>query len=289
MKPPGWVENKLEPTLDATPDRKVLVVEGDDDEIVYRAAVDKVARAKGVLEGQVAVLAAGSKWAVLRGLRWLQDTGWWPAKGLDPKNLVAIVDRDEWEEPTIAAERKVLRQLRVNGDRHCLESYFCDPEELQQALFSKDKGKYEAPWDALHKEVNAQRPMWVPHWALWVTLHRAAAKLTQELEFPKAVLNERPLPKDGVIKQQLQEWAKVLDPKALFAAFEQTRDQAMRARHATQVRSRLHAGDFFNQVVLPLLQKCDPAVPPKDWMVQIVEWWPNLPSDLDGLLDGLVA
>jgi hypothetical protein len=286
---PDWVDNKLTPILTATPGLKVLVVEGDDDEAVYRAALDKLARAKDILEGHVAIIAAGGKRAVLRGLAWLRDTDWWAARGVNPNNTAAIVDRDEWDRAMVTAQKRELPQLRVNEVRHCLESYFCDPDELKDALLGKNSAKYKAPLENLRKAVAEKRADWVPHWALWVTLHRASAKLALELEFPTAVLNEKPLPKDGAIKQQLQEWSKVLDVNSLFSEFDDRRKKATCARHSTQARGCVHGKDFFHQVVLPMLQECDATVAPKDWMIRLLEWWPRMPKDLETILDDLVV
>ena len=276
-EPPSWVAHKLIPILQATLKRNVLVVEGDNDLAVYERWAARIKTPRQTLPS-AEILVAGSKSTLLKGLAWLRD------EGGNPTNVFGLVDRDEWDSAIVAARRHELPQLRVNSTRHCLESYFSDPEEVIASLAAADGEKLME----LRKHLRSARMIWVPHWALWVTLQRACVALSLDAKFPNVFFNQHPLPKDGIIKQQLREWSDVLKPKTLFEAFEQERASSLRKQHSTQFRSCVYAKDFFPQVVLPELRKLDHTVKSEDWMVTLAQKMPDVPADVKAILQPIV-
>src|SRR5262249_22829869 len=112
--------------LAISPLRKALVVEGPDDVAIYTEWLRKLA-APNPFDATLDLVAANGRTAVLACRRWFADNGGEP-------RVFGLVDRDEWDAATITRWRTTLPQLRVNADRHGIESYFCDPDEIAPAL-----------------------------------------------------------------------------------------------------------------------------------------------------------
>jgi hypothetical protein len=276
----NWAQSTLQPLLFDAPLQKFLVVEGEDDQFFYQRWLERIDRGAA---GKIQVEQPGSKAKVLDALDWLQTSGG------NPANVVGVVDRDEWTKKDIQQMQAKLRQLRVNSQRHTLESYFTDPDEIQAALFARDQLKYKAPVENLRNAVAAARKEWVEHWALWSTLQRVWVRLNLDEQFPKSILDRCPVPTEGQIEKQLREWAKILNVKDLMTSFKDERDKAFGKTHSIQVRSCVHGKNFFNQVVKSRLCQCDPAVKVDSWMAQLIAWSPKVPTDLENLLKDLLV
>lgn len=124
MRSSPWLEERVIPLLEAG--RRVLLVEGEEDQKVYETWLDKLAGGAG--SGRVPnVVPTGSKAKVLQHITALQQE----AKA---GRLHGLIDRDEWDEKEVNSHMSELTGLLVNPDRHCLESYFCEPGELKAAL-----------------------------------------------------------------------------------------------------------------------------------------------------------
>jgi hypothetical protein len=57
----------------------------------------------------------------------------------------------------------------VNSGRHCIESYFCDPDEVVAALLARDAAKYGPTEATLRGALSSPLAEWVDHWAMWTT------------------------------------------------------------------------------------------------------------------------
>jgi len=282
MDAPAWIVEKVQPRLDAGVPR-ILAVEGPDDVKVYAAWLERLAASTGeTFSSQVDLVDAGSKRSLLSGLRWLRDHGG------DPQTVFGLADRDEWEAATIQQLTQELVRLRVNVHRHCLESYFCDPEEIVATLRHKDGSQYGRHVPELTRAIARRRKDWVCHWCLWVTLQRVAVQLSQDGEFPDVFHGQHPLPSDNTIKQRLRAWSAVIAPKAVFTQFDTLRSASLRLPHKRQFRERVYAKDFYPQVVKPQLLKADGAIQAQDWMVSLAEWSPEVPEDIRSILEPLV-
>ncbi|HEY3966381.1 MAG TPA: hypothetical protein VGM05_17605 [Planctomycetaceae bacterium] len=282
LTPPDWVKNHVIPRLGATPVR-VLAVEGLDDLKVYERWLDKLAAELNVLpSSKVLVVETAGKTRLIGGLEWLRDHAG------DPAHVFGLVDRDEWTSKAAQLVKQALPRLLVNESRHCLESYFCDPDELDAALQSRDVANYGPELPNLRIAIGQARETWVPHWALWVTLQRAHAELTHDGQFPNNFHGQHPLPADAEIKRRLAAWSKTLDPKHLFTGFDQLRTSALKRNHRRQFRECIYSKDFYPQIVKPLLLKLDPAIDPDDWPINLADWSPDVPADIRMILDPLL-
>src|SRR5207245_7356041 len=59
-----------------------------------------------------------------------------------PGDAYALRDRDAWDAARMATARAANPRLLVNPSRHCIESYFCDPDEVVSALLAQDAANY---------------------------------------------------------------------------------------------------------------------------------------------------
>jgi hypothetical protein len=163
-QPPRWADQALK-VLPAK--KRVLAVEGKLDLGVYSKWLERLAAAMGTIVSSIlVVLPADGKPSVLKGLEWLRD------EGGNPTDVFGLVDRDEWDAATIATKRSELPQLLVNEDRHCLESYFSEPGEIEVALQLRDAVRNGPGLPGLRTRLESAVLEWVDHWSLWVTTNR---------------------------------------------------------------------------------------------------------------------
>ncbi len=201
--------------------------------------------------------------------------------------IYGLVDRDEWDAATIAAQREADPCLLVNPSRHCLESYFTDPHEIEAALLAKDRQSYGAHIATLRGHIESHRADWVDHWSLWVTMSRVCRKLGEE-SFPGFFHDQYVLPRDVEIKNRLKVWATVVDSCAAFLAFDRERTRAREEDHSIQLRSCVYAKKFYPIIVV---QGVLNALGPSDgrgWMLKLAKWSPTVPKDLAPLLKSLL-
>lgn len=274
--------------LGASPSKKVLIVEGPSDRAVYGKWLKRLA-APGLYSAHVEVVdgrgkgAGGGKSAVLAALQWLRDH-----EG-DPQRVFGLVDRDEWDDATIQRKLADLSQLRVNARRHSLESYFCDPGELEPALLA-----INATWGsqtaALQEQIEVQRADYVVHWALLTTTERIKIRMVEE-GYPGHFVETVPVPSDGAIQEQFQRWAGVLNHESVFQAFNSLRRTARAVPADQAYRSHIWAKRFFRKVVYaaPHGLQAIHNKSPDDWMVDLAEWAPQVPLDLVSILEPLLV
>ncbi|HEV3255446.1 MAG TPA: hypothetical protein VG013_01075, partial [Gemmataceae bacterium] len=139
------------------------------------------------------------KRAVLTVLEWFRDHGG------NPGHLFGLVDRDEWDVATIAAQAAALPQLRVVASRDCLESFFTDPDELEPSLQAEDPA-YVGQLPAFRAHLEAALPARVAHWALFMTTERLKERMKAAL-YPSAFHGAIPIPAEADIERQFQQWA----------------------------------------------------------------------------------
>src|SRR5437879_3840056 len=127
MNTPPKPVPQVQKTLGASPGKRILLVEGQNDKAVYEAWLKKLA-APNLFSDRVVVEAVGGRPAVLAALEWFRDHGG------NPGHLFGLVDRDEWDAAILVVQTAAMPQLRVVAGRDCLESYFADPDELEPSL-----------------------------------------------------------------------------------------------------------------------------------------------------------
>ena len=240
---PDWMRDVAVPTLKTG--KRVLAVEGDDDKKVYRSWLEKLAPRGPSFTDRLVIVDAGGRDQVLQGLIWYRDLAT-PPSG----ELFGLVDRDEWDAEAVAAKQAAIPRLLVNERRHCVESYFIDPSQIEAALLAKNDALYRPHIPAIRGVIESECEAWVDHWALWVTMCRVSRRLSEEL-FPGHFHDQVPLPNDAEIEDRLQAWAGIVDAGATIEAFRQVRDAARARPAAEQFRGCIHAKKFLTRVVVP--------------------------------------
>jgi hypothetical protein len=257
--------------------QRVLVLEGPLDKTIYTKWFQKLAAPGTLFTSKVSLIDVGGKKDALAVLEWFRDHGG------NPGRLFGLVDRDEWDAATIAFKTQALPQLRVNGDRHSIESYFCDPTEIGWALSQQQLA-------ALQAQVLAALPERVDHWALFSVTERVKERLIAA-EYPGIFHNQYQLPPDPEIRQRLQTWASILDPNAVFAEFDQLRAAAHGLGVQEQCRRAVWAKDFYEQIVYAGANGLQ-SVQGKslnDWMIDLADNAPGVPADIAALLQPLLV
>jgi hypothetical protein len=288
--PKAWVQRAL---TAAAQNKKVLAIEGKFDVAVYREWLAK--RLGPTWTNQVHLEKAGEgdrggRSPLLAGLRWLQEHN-------DPDKdvIFGLADRDEWEPGDIAALQVELPTLLVNESRHSLESYFCDPDELDAALQTRDTatgtGTFAPHLAALRQQLENARGDYVPHWALGCTIQRANERIRTDEQYPAFFRDTCPLPADANVQAKLHAWAAMLDPAVLFASFDALRGASLARPIAEQFRSCVEPKLFFGRIVVAgahglnsIQQK-----PAEDWMIELARWSAAMPPDLEVTLNPVLT
>ena len=278
---PDWMRPVALPTLKQG--KRVLVVEGDDDKDVYIAWLKQLTPRGTIFSDRLVVVDAGSRDQVLQGLLWYRDVASPP-----PGQLFGLVDRDEWDAPTLSAKRAEIPRLLVNESRHCVESYFIDPAEIEAALLEKDRTLYGPSIPAIRTAIDRERLAWVDHWALWVTMCRVSRRLSEEL-FPGRFHDHVPLPADPDVEQRLRDWASIVEAGTIFESFRQERGAARAGTETEQFHGCIHAKKFFTRIVVPNALHSLGRHDAKNWMLKLAKWMPVVPGDLQPILQPLLG
>jgi hypothetical protein len=277
--PPDWIRKQVLPILHQG--KSVLAVEGDDDKDVYMAWLKKLTRRGTIVSDKIVIVSAGDKMKVLEALDWQG------AQAPTTPKLYGLVDRDEWDAATLTARRAAYPSLLVNPSRHCLESYFTDPQEIEAALLAKDRQFYRPRMGALRDHIESHRANWVDHWSLWVTMSRVCRKLGEE-SFPGFFHEQYVLRRDAEIQRRLRVWGAVVSSRTMFNTFVQERTQARGELPSVQLRSWIYAKKFYPIVVVQ--GGLNPLGPSdgRGWMLKPAKWSPTVPPDLAPLLKPLL-
>jgi hypothetical protein len=277
---PDWMNTIAWPTLKQG--KRVLAVEGRIDKKVYTAWLETLAQRGTIVSDKVVVIDAGDKFNVLKGLTWLRNLANRP-----PGVLYGLVDRDDWDAGAIATQTAAIPGLLLNPERHCIESYFCDPLEIGAALRAKHPTQYTSDIQRIDSHLKAQLPAWVDHWSLWVTTCRISRRMTEEA-FPGFFHDQLPLPDDRTIQARLQTWAQVVDPSKVLAAFRQERSAARLKTSSEQFRSCVHAKMFYRQIVVGEALQPMKSEDANAWMRKLAKWMADAPVDLAPMLRPLL-
>lgn len=279
-QPREWV---IKAQTAAAQNKKVLFVEGKTDVKVYTEWLKKLLGPTWANE--VFLEESKDRPNLVSGLRWLRDNN-------DPAQAVifGLADRDEWEADDLAALAGELPTLLVNPQRHSLESYFCDPDEIELILGERDavtgKDEFAPRMAGLRDQMEDARKDYVPNWALAHVLQRANERIRDDERYPTYFHNTCPLPPDGDILAKLEAWAGVLEPNSLFAAFDTLRTGSLLRPVSEQFRSCIESKVFLGKVVLEGPHGLT-SIQPKskeDWMIELARWSPAMPSDLQAIL-----
>ncbi len=279
--PPKPVPRVLN-ALNASPGKRILLVEGRNDQVVYEAWLKKLAYPNFFTDKVVLEVVEG-RLAVLAALEWFRY------QGGNPGHLFGLVDRDEWNDAHIVTQTAALPQLRVVAGRDCLESYFADPNELEQCLYAEDAA-YAAQMPAFRAHLMAALPARVAHWALFMTTERIKERMNAAL-YPGAFHATIPIPPDADIQHRFHTWASHVAHPQLFNEFVALRGLALAAPPAIQFRSHISAKRFFEDVVHPGPEGLQRFRAKSDttWRIELAENAPAVPTDIAAILQPLLV
>ncbi len=270
-------------TIRSTSNRAVLVLEGKEDSEVYSRWLKKLMGPGSVVSGRLNLVAVGGKINVLTALEWYRDH-----EG-NPDNIFGIVDRDEWDDATIATKKGDLSQLRVNTMRHGIESYFCDPSEIEPALLAEDTSTYGPLIAAFNTQAATALEARVDHWCLFTVTERVKQRMI-EVEYPGIFHDLFELPDDTEILSRLRTWSSILDSDRIFDEFTRLRSDARSRTSSDRFRGCVWAKPFFEGVVCSGaagLQQMK-AKNTTTWMIDLAEHSPTVPADIEAILRELI-
>lgn len=272
----SWVENARNA---ASQNKKVLAVEGTTDKQVLMPWMEK--QLGPTWANSVYVEETRGRAGLLSGLSWLQTNN-------DPllASIFGLADRDEWQPHQTAALQAELPRLLVNLQRHSLESYFCDPDELQAILEARDvatsSNAFAAILPGLRQQMLAALPDYVAHWSLCHVVQQANERIRQDAHYPDFFINQCPLPDDAAIRTKLAEWSAIVDANALFAGYTHLKAASLTRPQAEQFRSCIESKLFFTAIVMdgPHGLNRIRAQSKDDWLIELARWSSAMPADL---------
>ena len=211
--------------------KKVLLVEGPDDELAFRSWLGKL---DVNWENRWVVASAGKKANVLDLLT------------LEP-DWVGVVDRDEWTAQNIAEKQRDIPNLWVLP-RFCLENYLCDPNELWAMLPLMQQQKIQGGLETLGAAITVDLHQWLQHGALWHVINPLWEGL-RALGFKERLLDIQQAGNDQAIQQTLNDWHQFLEPTVIWADYQARLAEVTGWPVGQQLQSGVHGKQFFPMVV----------------------------------------
>ncbi len=211
--------------------KKVLLVEGPDDELAFRSWLGKL---DVNWENRWVVASAGKKANVLDLLT------------LEP-DWVGVVDRDEWTAQNIAEKQRDIPNLWVLP-RFCLENYLCDPNELWAMLPLMQQQKIQGGLETLGAAITVDLHQWLQHGALWHVINPLWEGL-RALGFKERLLDIQQAGNDQAIRQTLNDWHQFLEPTVIWTDYQARLAEVTGWPVGQQLQSGVHGKQFFPMVV----------------------------------------
>ena len=255
--------------------RSVLLVEGQDD-------VDWLgyflSQYDNSWEQRLHLAAAGSKNKVKQGIT---------IHTVHRPNWIGIIDRDEWSPADVEDALQESSRLNILP-RFCIESYFCVPGELWDALPPVERQKVGDDIARLNQPLLAALPDWVAHGAMWRVLHARERGLLSDLGFP-AELENQPVTDLTKIRDILQTWHDCLKPDDILNDYQDELQTAQQLPIEEQLKDCVHGKKFFNRVVVQHLDALFSGQGRDYWLQRFRDTQIQPPLDLTALLDEILG
>ncbi len=242
----------------ATPNKRVLLVEGTGDISFLTLMLDKAPLRDENIFADWVIAQAGGKDAVLRLLKERPD-------------LSAMVDRDAWDDAECRKKERMYPNLHILP-RFCIENYLICPDELAKAVPGF------AEFESL---IAGEIPRAVRHACLW----RAAQPLYEELlqaGFNRALLHYPP-PDEKGMNALLASWQHLLSPENVRARMEEHFQGIKDAPAQTLLRRFVHGKVFWRGCVEGLAARFFPGRKSDELRREVFRRLP-LPKDLEDFL-----
>jgi hypothetical protein len=245
----------------ATPNKRVLLVEGTGDVAFLTLMLDKTPLQDENIFADWVLAPAGGKDAVLRLLKERPD-------------LHAMVDRDAWDENESANIERRFPNLHILP-RFCIENYLICPEELTQAI---------PGFAELTPQIIKEIPQAVRHGCLW----RAAQPLYEELlqaGFNRALLRYPP-PDEGEMRDILTNWQHLLSPENVHQRMEEHFRNVRGESQQTLLHRYVHGKVFWRGCIENMAARFFPGKK-SDELKREVYRRLTLPNDLETFMKGI--
>lgn len=242
----------------ATPNKRVLLVEGTGDVAFLTLMLDKPPLRDENVFADWVITPAGGKDAVLRLMKERPD-------------LHAMVDRDAWDDKECENMEQMHKNLHILP-RFCIENFLICPDELSQAVPGFLK---------LEQLIEREIPQAVRHGCLW----RAAQPLYEELlqaGFNRALLRYPP-PDEGEMQEVLLSWQYLLSAENLKQRMEEHLQKVQDASAHTLLRRYVHGKVFWRGCVESLAARFFPGRKSDELKREIYRRL-TLPKDLEDFL-----
>lgn len=244
----------------------VLLVEGQDDQVIYEYFFDMLHPG---WDARFRIDAVEGKAHVLNGVGYRED---W----------MGLVDRDEWSDEIFATKLRDIPNLR-GLSRFCIESYFCDPQELWLVLPEHLKDRVGNDPARLSRPILDILPNWVAHGAMW----RVLRKLYAHNRLPEG-LDGQPITDEAEIIRLLRAWHAQVNPDIVLDAYHKELVRAQSLPQDEQLHTYIHGKKFFRMVVLQTLDHLFSTPGKSTWLEEFRKWKIQPPPDLIPLIDEIV-
>ena len=196
---------------------------------------------------------------------------------------IGIMDLDEWSDTDLQDAAQGSDRLEALP-RLCIESYFCHPDELWPAIPPSQRARLSGDMDELARPIYDALPNWVMHGALWRVLRR----LYRDTDFP-VELEREPVTNEDEIRRILTDWHRNLAPDRVLEQYREQLNAAQSFSPEQQIKTYVHGKRFYNQVVVPTLNRSFPGGGADDWLDKFRDQNIHPPPDLQPLLDWVLS
>jgi hypothetical protein len=206
--------------------KKVILVEGKEDETAYKHLLDKK---YSNWERLIFIFPAGGKINVINELEKSPD-------------FIGIIDKDEWWDEDIRSIKAEIENLIVIP-RYCMESYLVNPEEIWESLPANmhQEVNYDVFKDAILENIQD----WTKHAALWHAVLPLYSNL-KKAGFNQVLLNEiEKIKEESFIKAKLNEWHNILDPENTFKKYQSLLSEIADASLQDKLQKWIHGKKFW--------------------------------------------
>lgn len=219
-------------------DKQALIVEGIDDKTALTILLKHHCP---TWEQQWVIAIAGNKRQVLEILD--AEPTW-----------IGLVDRDTWDQATIDQQAQALPNLLVLN-RWCMENYLINPAELWQALPPRQQSVIAGGEADFTQNILGKLPEYVRHGVLWQVITPLWSGLRAR-GFKEALAAESSVATaqdDAEIRRVLEDWDQLLEPRRIFAEFQQRLSEVQPLSESEQLAQWVHGKTFWKHVVHPYM------------------------------------
>jgi hypothetical protein len=245
--------------------KKVIVVEGLSDGKAFESIFERKFKEIGKDFGKIYYLVdVGGKAMVLKALK--KEPDW-----------IGIIDRDTWDDDTIARAKKKNPNLMVL-ERYSIENYMIIPHEMWMAIPGAFKVPVNGGFEEFKMEILKDLQKWLRHGVLWHITEPLFYGLQEEGFHYELLEDVEKTITDEKIRKVLKKWHDFLSPDDILKRFNRKLDEVKPLSNEEKLKRWLVGKEFFNNVVYPYFNKTFGQKSIKEYRKII---WENLPIPED--------